>query len=88
MSVILFLIVLVSAFAIMNTLITVTVLKRKEIGVLKALGSPPWQITRIFAYQAAVVGAIGIAAGLVTAFVTLASMIVRNAFWNPDSTAP
>jgi lipoprotein-releasing system permease protein len=77
MSVILFLIVLVSAFAIMNTLITVTVLKRKEIGILKALGSPRWQITRIFVYQGAVVGAIGIVVGLITAFFTLA---FRNEF--------
>ena len=77
MSVILFLIVLVSAFAIMNTLITVTVLKRKEIGILKALGSPRWQITRIFVYQGAIVGAIGILVGLITAFLTLA---FRNEF--------
>jgi lipoprotein-releasing system permease protein len=77
MSVILFLIVGVAAFAIMNTLITVTVLKRKEIGVLKALGSPRWQITRIFVYQGAVVGLIGIVVGLITAFITLA---FRNEF--------
>ena len=77
MSVILFLIVGVAAFAIMNTLITVTVLKRKEIGVLKALGSPRWQITRIFVYQGGIVGFIGILVGLVTAFVTLA---FRNEF--------
>ena len=77
MSVILFLIVGVAAFAIMNTLITVTVLKRKEIGVLKALGSPRWQITRIFVYQGAIVGLIGIVVGLITAFITLA---FRNEF--------
>jgi ABC-type lipoprotein release transport system permease subunit len=77
MSVILFLIVGVAAFAIMNTLITVTVLKRKEIGVLKALGSPRWQITRIFVYQGAIVGLIGILVGLVTAFITIA---FRNEF--------
>jgi lipoprotein-releasing system permease protein len=77
MSVILFLIVGVAAFAIMNTLITVTVMKRKEIGVLKALGSPRWQITRIFVYQGAIVGFIGIVVGLLTAFVTLA---FRNEF--------
>ena len=77
MSVILFLIVGVAAFAIMNTLITVTVLKRKEIGVIKALGSQGWQIVRIFMYQGAIVGAIGIVVGTVTAFVTLA---FRNEF--------
>lgn len=77
MSVILFMIVLVAAFAIMNTLITVTVLKRKEIGILKALGATPGLITRVFVYQAAVVGAIGIIAGLISAFIALA---FRNEF--------
>ena len=77
MSVILFMIVLVAAFAIMNTLITVTVLKRKEIGVIKALGSSRGQITSIFVLQGAVVGFIGIIVGLVTALVTLA---FRNEF--------
>jgi lipoprotein-releasing system permease protein len=77
MSVILFMIVGVAAFAIMNTLITVTVLKRKEIGVLKALGSSRWQITRIFVYQGAIVGVIGIVVGMLNAFVTLA---FRNEF--------
>ena len=77
MSVILFLIVGVAAFAIMNTLITVTVLKRKEIGVLKALGSPAPQIIRIFVFQGAIVGFIGIVVGTVIAFITLA---FRNEF--------
>jgi lipoprotein-releasing system permease protein len=77
MSVILFMIVLVAAFAIMNTLITVTVLKRKEIGVIKALGSSRGQITSIFVLQGGVVGFIGIIVGLVTALVTLA---FRNEF--------
>lgn len=77
MSVILFMIVAVAAFAIMNTLITVTVMKRKEIGVLKALGAARTQIVRIFVYQGGIVGLIGIAVGLVGAFGTLA---VRNEF--------
>jgi lipoprotein-releasing system permease protein len=77
MSVILFMIVLVAAFAIMNTLITVSVLKRKEIGVIKALGSSKGQITSIFVLQGAVVGFIGIIVGLVAALVTLA---FRNEF--------
>ena len=77
MSVILFLIVGVAAFAIMNTLITVSVMKRKEIGVLKALGSPKWQITRIFLYQGGIVGVLGIILGVIIAFVMLA---FRNEF--------
>jgi len=41
---ILFFIIIVAAFSIMNTLITVTVQKRREIGILKALGANVWQI--------------------------------------------
>jgi lipoprotein-releasing system permease protein len=77
MSVILFVIVCVAAFAIMNTLITVTVQKRREIGVMKALGAGAGQIVRLFVYQGGIVGAIGIVAGLGAALPTLA---FRNQF--------
>jgi lipoprotein-releasing system permease protein len=58
-------IILVAAFGIMNTLITVTVQKTREIGVLKALGARTWQIVSVFLLQGMVVGLIGVASGLV-----------------------
>jgi lipoprotein-releasing system permease protein len=58
-------IILVAAFGIMNTLITVTVQKTREIGVLKALGARTWQIVSVFLAQGMVVGIIGVASGLV-----------------------
>ncbi len=58
-------IVLVAAFGIMNTLITVTVQKTREIGILKALGARTSQIITIFLAQGMVVGIIGVASGLV-----------------------
>ena len=57
-------IILVAAFGIMNTLITVTVQKTREIGVLKALGARTWQIVSVFLAQGMVVGIIGVASGL------------------------
>ncbi len=60
----LFFIIIVAAFGIMNTLITVTVQKTREIGVLKALGSRTAQVIWIFLAQGMVVGFIGNAAGL------------------------
>ena len=64
----LFFIMVVAAFCIMNTLITVTVQKRQEIGILKALGSRTAQIIWIFLAQGMVVGLfgniIGVTAGL------------------------
>ncbi|PWU10951.1 MAG: ABC transporter permease [Verrucomicrobia bacterium] len=57
-------IILVAAFGIMNTLITVTVQKTREIGVLKALGAQIWQIIGVFVAQGMVVGLFGTLSGL------------------------
>jgi lipoprotein-releasing system permease protein len=63
---ILLFIILVAAFGIMNTLITVTVQKTREIGILKALGAGTLQIVTVFFFQGLVVGAFGTVAGLVS----------------------
>ncbi len=57
-------IVLVAAFGIMSTLITVTVQKRREIGIMKAIGANIWQIVWVFLAQGMVVGVFGTAVGL------------------------
>jgi len=72
MFVILLLIVGVAAFAIMNTLITVTVQKRREIGIQKALGARPGQVMWVFLAQGAVVGFLGILTGTALGFTLLA----------------
>jgi lipoprotein-releasing system permease protein len=64
MFVILFFIVIVAAFGIMNTLITVTVQKTREIGIMKALGARTGQIVWIFLAQGMCVGLLGTAVGL------------------------
>lgn len=61
---ILMFIILVAAFGIMNTLITVTVQKTREIGVMKALGARSNQIVGVFLAQGMVVGVFGTAIGL------------------------
>ncbi len=68
MTFILMIIVLVAAFSISNTLITVIVQKKREIGVIKALGASPSQIVRIFVGQGFVVGIFGNALGLLMAW--------------------
>lgn len=61
-------IMLVSAFSIMAVMFTVTVQKKREIGVMKALGATPNQLIKVFLYQGVFIGFIGgllgLAAGL------------------------
>jgi len=61
---VLFFIVLVAAFSIMNTMITVTVQKRREIGVMKALGARESQIIWVFLSQGMIVGIFGTLSGI------------------------
>lgn len=61
---VLFIIVVVAAFCVMNTMITVTVQKRREIGIISALGSRIGQIMWIFLSQGMIVGALGAASGV------------------------
>lgn len=64
MQFVLSIIALVAAFSVMNTTITVTTQKRREIGVLAALGSKQWQIVNVFLLQAVIVGVLGTGIGL------------------------
>ncbi len=57
-------IVVVAAFGIMSTLITVTVQKRREIGIVKALGANIAQIIWVFLGQGTIVGLFGTLTGL------------------------
>lgn len=58
-------IVLVSAFSMMAVMFTVTIQKRREIGVMKALGAAPNQIVRVFLYQGMILGVLGAISGVV-----------------------
>jgi lipoprotein-releasing system permease protein len=57
-------IVLVSAFSMMAVMFTVTIQKRREIGVMKALGAAPGQIVRVFLYQGMLLGVLGALLGV------------------------
>lgn len=64
MQLVLAVIALVAAFSVMNTTITVTTQKRREIGVLSALGCRPNQVVNVFLIQATIVGFVGTLLGL------------------------
>lgn len=57
-------ITVVAAFSICNTLITVTVQKTREIGLLKAVGYAPGHILRVFLWQGWIQGGLGTACGI------------------------
>ena len=64
-------ITIVAAFGITNTLITVTVQKTREIGLLKAIGFPSGSIMRIFFWQGWIEGMVGTLSGVGTALLVL-----------------
>ncbi len=72
MYLILFIIMIVAGFCIMNTLFTVTFEKRGEIGLMKAVGATEEQIAAVFILHAAVVAVVGILSGLGFAFLIIA----------------
>ena len=71
MFIILMFLIVIAAFSIMNTLITVTVQKTREIGIMKALGARTWQIVWVFLSQGMVVGVFGNAMGLALGMVLI-----------------
>ena len=72
MFLILSLVIVVAAFCVMGTLITVAAQKTNEIGVLKACGATPWRIARLFLFQGFIVGLIGVLAGVALGLLTIA----------------
>ncbi len=69
MSTILSLIVIIAAFNILSSLIMIVMEKKKEIGILMALGTRKKSITKIFIYQGMIVGILGTTFGLILGFV-------------------
>jgi lipoprotein-releasing system permease protein len=63
MTFILLMVMLVAGFGLCSTLITITVQKSREIGLMKALGANDGQVCRVFLLHSLVVGVIGSVSG-------------------------
>lgn len=80
-------IMLVSAFSIMAVMFTVTIQKRREIGVMKALGAAPAQLVRVFLYQGIIIGFFGGVIGLALGWLVIEyrqSLLNLFASWGFD----
>ncbi len=64
-------ITIVAAFGITNTLITVTVQKTREIGLLRSLGFSSGSIMRVFFWQGWIEGVLGTTLGIATGLLVL-----------------
>lgn len=78
MSTVLALIILVAAFTIVATLIMMVLEKRKEIAVLKAMGSTDRQILCIFLFQGAFIAVVGTTLGLAWGYLNCKVLLVET----------
>ena len=77
MFIILMFLVVVAAFCVMVTLITVTMLKTRDIGVMKALGASTQRVAGVFLAQGVVVAFFGVVSGV---GLGLGLLAIRNPF--------
>ncbi|HKY39405.1 MAG TPA: ABC transporter permease [Polyangiaceae bacterium] len=76
MSLVLALIIVVAAFTVIATLIMVVLDKKKEIAVLKAMGTTDNAVLRAFLYQGGIIGVFGTAFGLLLGVVVCKLLLV------------
>jgi len=76
MSLVLALIIVVAAFTVIATLIMVVLDKKREIAVLKAMGTTNWALLRTFVYQGTIIGVAGTAIGLVLGIAVCKGLLI------------
>jgi len=80
MACILCLILMVAAFGLCSTLITTTIQKSREIGLMKALGANDFQVCGVFLVHGSVVGVVGTISGTALGLVILHNLNVIRDF--------
>lgn len=80
MSFVLSFIALIAAFCIMAVMFTVSIQRKKELAVMKALGATPWQIVRVFLWQGVIIGFVGALLGIGLGILVLHYRVGIHAF--------
>ena len=85
-------ITLIAVFSIGAVMFTVTLQKKREIGVMKALGATPAQVTNVFALQGVIVGLVGSLTGVGLSLLVLNNLsvlqdVMRSFGFDPFSKA-
>lgn len=80
MSFVLSFISLISAFCIMAVMFTVSIQRKREIAVMKALGATPSQVVRVFLWQGVIIGLAGAVLGILLGLLVLEYRDVVQAF--------
>jgi lipoprotein-releasing system permease protein len=75
---------MVAAFNIISTLIMVVMEKKKEIGILKSLGSTSRSIMKIFVFQGVISGLVGTITGCLIGYVLCWSQLQYRWFSLPS----
>lgn len=78
-SFVLFFITLVAAFCIMAVMFAMSIQRKKEIAVMRALGATPRQVVSVFLWQGAIIGILGALSGIGLGFLVLKYRVeIRN----------
>jgi lipoprotein-releasing system permease protein len=80
MALILCLLLVVAAFGLCSTLITTTIQKSREIGLMKALGANDFQVCSVFLFHGTVVGIVGTISGTILGLGVLRNLNVIRDF--------
>ena len=80
MSFVLSFISMISAFCIMAVMFTVSIQRKKEIAVMKALGATPFQVVRVFLWQGVIIGFAGAVLGVCLGLLVLKYRMVIQGF--------
>lgn len=73
-------IVLIAIFSIGAVMFTITIQKKREIGVMKALGATQWQVMSVFTLQGLIVGFFGALFGFLLSLLVLNNLDVIQSF--------